>query len=126
MRGSELLRDTFPPGSLAPWRRYVDESASRVAGACGRLADALDQRTAVAEPVKIDPAPDTRLVDVQVWLTGVGDDLARVARGGPERWPAHRAMAIAGCPATATARLGALAFGGGRQWQTDWTAPLPW
>jgi hypothetical protein len=81
VRGSELLRDSYVPGSLSPWRGLVEASAARVDAECDGLADAIRQGDDPrAEPVDVAAAPDRRVLDVQVWLSGVRDDLDRVGR----------------------------------------------
>jgi hypothetical protein len=80
LRGSELLRDTCKPGGLAPWRDVVVGSAARVAEACDRLASAISKgQDPRAGPADVSASPDSRAVDVQAWLAGIADDLARVA-----------------------------------------------
>ncbi len=79
VRGSELLREESTPGSLAPWRDLVDRSAERVADACEELAGKIyrDRAPHLAR-VDIPEAPDGRVVDIQAWLAGIRDDLARI------------------------------------------------
>ena len=80
VRGSQLLRDTYDPGSLAPWRPLVNDSATNVGEACGVLANALyEGRDPRAAPVAVAPATDNRVADVQIWLAGVADDLTRLS-----------------------------------------------
>jgi uncharacterized membrane protein YccC len=79
VRGSELLRDTYLPGSLAPWRTLVNESAAAVGDACGIIAHNVDEGSDPrATPAPVAPAPDTTVVDVQAWLSGIADDLTRL------------------------------------------------
>jgi uncharacterized membrane protein YccC len=79
VRGSELLRDTYLPGSLAPWRTLVNESPAAVGDACGIIAHNVDEGSDPrATPAPVAPAPDTTVVDVQAWLSGIADDLTRL------------------------------------------------
>jgi hypothetical protein len=78
-RGSELLRDTYQPGSLSAWRPLVTDSATNVYAACGDVAKALQERRDPRLPrAAVAAAPDNRVADVQVWLGGIADDLTRV------------------------------------------------
>jgi uncharacterized membrane protein YccC len=81
VRGSELLRDTCVPGTMAPWRDLVDRSADRIYEACLRLGAAIRHGDDPhVEPVDIPAAPDSRVIDMQVWLAGIRDDLERIGR----------------------------------------------
>jgi uncharacterized membrane protein YccC len=84
VRGSQLLRDAYDPGSLAAWRSVVNNSASNVGEACGGVANELnDGRDPCAAPAAVTPAPDNRLDDVQTWLAGIADDLTRLSTDSP-------------------------------------------
>ncbi len=79
-RGSEVLRDRHEPGSLAPWRPLVSDSATKVGDACGDLAHALyEGRDPSVGRVAVASAPDYRVADMQTWLAGVADDLTRLS-----------------------------------------------
>ena len=79
VRGSELLRDTYDPGSLAQWRSWTNNSATMLHEACGALADALHEgREPRIAPLALEPAPDVQVVDVQAWFAGVADDVTRL------------------------------------------------
>ncbi len=80
VRGSELLRDIYDPGSLAPWRTLVNNSASKVRDACGVVAKALyEGRDPRMARVALITAPDALAVDVQSWFDGVAKDLTRLS-----------------------------------------------
>lgn len=81
VRGSELLRTGNSPGQLAPWRDLVEGSANRVANECGHMAGALNRRQDPrAEPVELFDTADSRLFEMQDWLSAIHDDLTRVGR----------------------------------------------
>jgi uncharacterized membrane protein YccC len=84
IRGAELLRVDNPPGALAPWSEVVTPSADRVAGECGRMAEAVHRGHDLrAAPVDLPYACDARLVAMLDWLAGIRDDLTRL--GGAPR-----------------------------------------
>jgi hypothetical protein len=79
VRGSEILRDIYFPGSLAPWRDLINTSAAGVGDACTGLASTLAEgRDPQARPVAVAPAPDPMVEDVQAWFSDTADDLTRV------------------------------------------------
>jgi len=79
VRGSDLLRDLYEPGTLARWRPLVEDSASKVHDACGVVATAVfEGREPRIAPMTLGSAPDTQVVDVQTWLGGVAHDLTRL------------------------------------------------
>jgi hypothetical protein len=85
LRGSELLRDTYVPGTMAPWRDLVDGSAARIYEACRQLGAAIRQGDdPKVEPADIPAAPDSRVIDMQVWLAGIRDDLERIGRASTD------------------------------------------
>jgi hypothetical protein len=85
VRGAQLLRDIYDPGSLASWRPLVSDSATKVHDACDVVANALyEGRDPRVVPPAFVPAPDALLVDtlavdVQTWLARVSDDLTRLS-----------------------------------------------
>jgi uncharacterized membrane protein YccC len=80
VRGSELLRDTYEPGALTPWRPLVTDSATNVCEACGVLASALDEdRDPHLPRAVVGQSPNHHVADMQVWLAGVADDLTRLS-----------------------------------------------
>ena len=79
VHGSELLRDTYDPGSFAQWRSWTNNSATMLHEACGVLANDLHEgREPRIAPLALEPAPDVQVVDVQAWFAGVADDFTRL------------------------------------------------
>jgi hypothetical protein len=77
----------WAPGALAPWAESVTADAGRVEHACDDLAAAL-REPRPSPPTRRDVTPsgirNARVVDVEVWLGGVADDLARVMLRPPD------------------------------------------
>ena len=87
VHGAEALLAQWAAGAPAPWAESMTADARRVERACDHLAAALREPTP-STPPRGDVTPtgirDARVVDVEVWLGGVADDLARVILAPPE------------------------------------------
>ena len=81
VHGAEALLAQWAAGALAPWAEAVTADAGRVEQACDDLAAAL-REPRPSPPTRCDVTlsgiRNARVVDVEVWLGGVADDLARV------------------------------------------------
>ncbi len=81
VHGAEVLLAQCAAGALAPWAESVTADARRVERACDHLAAALSEPTPSTPSrgdVTLSGIRNAWVVDVEVWLGGVADDLARV------------------------------------------------
>jgi uncharacterized membrane protein YccC len=89
VRGAEALLRSCPTGRMVTCRRTLTTAAARVAGGYEELADCLRHQRRPVITVPELPAQDWpdglgvdlhHLADIRVWLEGLADDLARLAR----------------------------------------------
>jgi len=86
VHGAEVLLAQCAAGALAPWAESVTTDARRVERACDDLAATLLEPTpstpgrgdVTLSGITLSGVCDSWVVDVEVWLGGVADDLARV------------------------------------------------
>jgi uncharacterized membrane protein YccC len=92
VRGAEALRRSCPTGRMVTCRDQLTATAAIVAGGYEDLAARLRHGDSTAIPVPRLPAQDWppglgtdlyHLADLQVWLTGLTDDLTGLARPRP-------------------------------------------
>src|SRR6266536_3710778 len=96
VQGAEALLRSCPTGRMVTCRRRLTRAAATVAGGYEELAEHLRYRSRAAITVpKLPPEdwPDDlgidlyHLADIRVWLEGLADDLARLARlSTVDRW----------------------------------------
>jgi uncharacterized membrane protein YccC len=103
VHGAEALLRSCPSGRLLPCVVPLSATATAVADGYGRLAAGVLQRrpvtpdgyaaATVPEQWPTDLGADLyHLADIRVWLTGLGDDLVRIAAApSPELDESHRA-----------------------------------